>query len=58
MTMTMTMTMTMGRGRGRSIGVGGGAGICLEREPEISKMAGSGNPGFLTYRVHITSLIC
>ena len=46
-TMTMTMIMTMGRGRSRSWNFSG-AGIFpeLEPEPEISKMASSGNPGF------------
>ena len=41
-----SMSMTMSTGRG----VGAGAEICLELEPEqeISKMGGSGNPGYNT----------
>ena len=33
---------------GVGVGAGAGAGFCLDLEPEISKMGGSGNPGFLS----------
>ena len=33
------------RGRGRGVGVGAGAGICPE--PEMPKLGGFGNPGWI-----------
>ena len=33
------------------VGVGAAAGLCLEPEPEISKMGGSGNPGILVSKL-------
>ena len=35
------------------MGVGAGAGICLELEPEISKMGGSGNPAYNVVFSHL-----
>ena len=37
------------RGRGRGVGVGAGAGICPE--PEMPKLGGFGNPGWIAKNI-------